>query len=298
MRLLIATQRWVRWLLRTVDPDEGRASLGRTLTARASLGLLALLGSSIPWGASSAEPGRTVPTAYRVERHFAAGLEYLTVEPPDLPVGAELPMVVYLHGRGGAPTPPAEGPYLGLRVPVRLVIPRAPDPYGDGYAWMPVSAHAGETEALNRAIEDRGRRLADALVAWQRRHPTRGAPLVVGFSQGAILAVHLATAHPEAVSAVFPMAGWLPPGLMPPGSDPYAVHPAIHALHGGVDPVLGVERSRRTFRALRRLGYEVTFEVFPDTGHAIGPGMEDRMRQLLDEALRAMPGDRAHAGEA
>lgn len=233
---------------------------------------------------------------YRVERHFAAGLEYLTVEPPDLPPDAELPMVVYLHGRGGVPTPPQDGPYLGLDVPVRLILPRAPEPYGEGYAWMPVSAHDGETPELTSAIVDRGELLAEALLEWRRRHPTRGAPLVVGFSQGGILAVHLATTHPDAVGAVFPMAGWLPPSLMPTAGDRYTVRPPIHALHGAEDRVLDPRRSAALFRSLRAKGYEVSFDAVPRLGHEVNAAMETRLRQLLEAALQSLPDSGASAG--
>jgi phospholipase/carboxylesterase len=256
---------------------------------------LILLSTSFSAARSPDELDRDADPRFRVERHFAAGLEYLLVEPASLPPEAELPMVVYLHGRGAIPEAPEDDFLQGSR-PVRVILPRGPEAYGEGFAWMPVSAHHGESPALNRAVVARGDRLAEALSAWEARHPTRGAPLVVGFSQGGILAMYLAFAHPDRLSRVVAMASWLPESLRPRGFDPYAVHPPVATLHGAEDPVLPPARTRALVRDLADAGYPATFEQFEGTGHEMSDAMADRLQELLEAALRDMPESPEGAG--
>ncbi len=264
------------------------------------LSLLALtfaLCSSLTLDDARQAPSTPVRSALRVTRDVAAGLEYFVIEPPDLPPDAELPMIVYLHGRGDRPRPPAESVY-GLDRPVRMIMPRAPDAYGDGYAWMPVSAHRGESEPLIAALDARERMLASALAEWRRRYPTRGKPIVVGFSQGGMLTMTLAVREPGAISRAIALAGWIPPSLMPRPADPYASYAPIDALHGGADPVLDAERTHRVVDELIERGYEADYEAFPGVGHEVSPEMYRRFIELLERALDELPETDASSGTA
>ncbi len=229
-----------------------------------------------------------VESHLRVRRGVAAGLHYVVVEPRDVPPDAELPMIVFIHGRGDRPHVPVDSIW-GLDRPVRLILPRAPDAYGDGYAWMPVSAHRGESEPLIAALSARERMLASALTEWRHRYPTRGKPIVAGFSQGGMLAMTLAVREHGAISRAIAMAGWIPPSLMPPPADPYAMYARIDELHGGADPILDPERTHRVVRELSERGFRVDFQSFPGVGHEVSDAMHRRFRQLLDDALDALP---------
>jgi phospholipase/carboxylesterase len=257
------------------------------------LALASTLLTSFTFPAPERGPALSTESSMRVSRHFAAGLEYLVVEPPDLPEDAELPMVVYLHGRGDVPRAPG-GPLYGLETPIRVIIPRGPERFGDGYAWAPVSAHRGESPPLVEALRSRGRLLAEAMVEWRRRHPTRGRPVVTGFSQGGMLTLTLAVHHPESIAHAFPIAGWLPPSLEPGAYDPYAPHAPVVALHGEADEVLSAGRTRGLMERLSRMGYPVAFETYDGVGHEKVPAMRARMRELLERALRELP-EASHA---
>lgn len=250
--------------------------------------LAAALLSSYSWPVDVPTAPIGLKSELRVSRHFAAGLEYLLVEPRDVAPDAELPMIVFLHGRASRPVAP-RGPYLDLDTPVRLIVPRAPEPYGDGYAWMPVSAHHGESRALNEAIDAQVDTLTEALGHWRRRHPTRGRPIVTGFSQGAILTTVLALREPSAISFAIPLSGWLPPSFAPRGIDPYSAPAPIHQLHGSDDVVLPAARSRRALAELRAEGYPVVYEELPGVGHEIAPATVARLRALVRRALRELP---------
>lgn len=231
----------------------------------------------------------------RVTYHRVVGLEYWLVEPRDTPPDAELPMVVFLHGRGDRPRIPQHSIY-GLETPARLVLPRGPETFRHGYAWMPVSAREGESEALLIALERRLHTLTDAMAEWTRRHPTRGRPIVAGFSQGGILAMTLALREPGLVSRAIPMAAWVPPRFVPARRDPYATRAPITALHGGSDPVIRPARTERLVRQLQQQGYPITYEEFPGVRHRTSHEMQQRFRALIQEALDELPPRDASAG--
>lgn len=255
--------------------------------------LFALTTSIASTPPEAAPPLPPAESELRVSTHRAAGLEYLLVEPRDVPPNAELPLIVYIHGRGDRPRVPQRDVY-GLDTPVRLILPRGPERYGRGWAWAPVSAHRGESPALLEGLDASARALSEALLEWRARHPTRGKPIVVGFSQGGMLAMLLAVREPAALARAIPLAGWLPPSFLPPPADPYAVKAPIIALHGEDDPILGAARTARTVEALAGRGYPATFESYPGVGHELSDAMRARLRALLEEALRELP-ERAEA---
>lgn len=250
--------------------------------------LLSALTTSITTTPASPPTSAPADPALRVSRHVAVGLEYWLVEPADVEPDAELPMIVFLHGRGDQPRVP-ERSIWGLRTPVRLILPRAPERFRQGYAWMPVSARRGESEALLSALAQRVDTLSQAMVEWRRRHPTRGRPIVAGFSQGGILAMTLAVREPESISRAIPMAGWIPPRFVPTERDRYAARTPIRALHGGSDPVIGAARTRQLVERLQQLGYPATYEEFPGVRHRMSREMQQRFRALVQEALDELP---------
>lgn len=254
------------------------------------LPLLALLLCTTSFAARYEAPPlvSAVKSNMQVSRHFAAGLEYLLVEPRGTTADAVLPMIVVLHGRGSRPVPPQRA-YLDLDEPVRVVLPRGPLPHRSGYAWMPVSAHNGDSPALNGPLRERVRELSDAMSEWRDRHPTRGLPIVTGFSQGGILAATLAVTYPESLSRAFPMAGWIPEELTPTEYDRFERHVPMHALHGADDTVIGAARTRAQLIRLRALGYPVVYEEIEGAGHEPHPEMTERLRELIERALRELP---------
>lgn len=221
------------------------------------------------------EPAKVVPEhvegPWRVDVSRAAGLDYIVLEPREVRPGTPLRTIVYLHGRSARARVPDPRVYA-LSTPVRILVPRAPEPSGAGFAWMPVSASRGESDALVRALDDRTARLGAAIDVWSARHPMRGRPLVVGFSQGGMLAIGLAL-RSRRVSGAIAMSAWYPPSRAIRSRVP------VTMLHGARDPILDVERSRTTADALG-----ARFEVF-DAGHEVPPAMAVRLRALLHESI-------------
>jgi len=100
---------------------------------------------------------------------------------------------------------------------------------------------------------------------------------LVGFSDGASYALSLGVTNGDLVTHVVAFSPcFLAPGV-PRG------RPWIFTTHGTRDPVLPIDRcSRRLVPALRRDGYDVTYEEF-DGGHAVMP---DHARFAADWVAR------------
>ena len=214
------------------------------------------------------------------------GLDYIEVVlGPMKHPEEEMPLVVLLHGRGGRPTIP-RGPYL-TKKPLRLFIPRGPDELGKGYNWLATWTNSGKIELLSRSLAGRVDQLMPAIEAFAELHKTKGKPVVVGFSQGGILSFALATRYPSKFEAAFPIAGWLPPGMLPTKKKEGVTYPYIHAIHGGADNTVPTEKGRQTVEALRKLGIKVDYTEIPDTGHVISPIMGKQVRKWVRESFDA-----------
>ncbi|MFC0341379.1 hypothetical protein [Paracoccus niistensis] len=168
------------------------------------------------------------------------------------------PRIIFLHGVGsnGAAMAPL-GEALGVLD--HAAFPDGPQPFdmGAGRQWFSVK---GVTEA------NRPRRIADAMPAFidliERFGDPRNAVLV-GFSQGAIMALH-AVAAGVPVVGVIALSGRLA-GRISPRSD----WPTITLLHGTNDPVMPLAVARATEVWLQDAGAAPRLTMFDGLGHEI-----------------------------
>lgn len=209
-----------------------------------------------------------------------AGIHYLEFVTAGADPGAELPMIIAIHGLGDSPQG-FSGLLSDFDRPTRVILPRALDPHEAGWSWFPIRARDRDVDALAAGIERAANALAPAIVELGKQRPTVGKPIVTGFSQGGMLAFCLAVHHGELISAAFPIGGWLPPPLWPKSAPTGAV-PRIEAFHGDDDRAVQFEPTDEAVRHLQKSGYRVVFNVYAGVGHAI---TED-MREDLFEGLR------------
>lgn len=195
-----------------------------------------------------------------------------------------LPLVVALHGLGD--TPEAFGElYAGFDGKARILLLGAPDAFGGGYSWFPFRPEASDEERA-REISRAAERLAPMLPSLAAARPTRGKPILTGFSQGGMLSFAIAARHPELVACALPIGGVLPEALWPP-LDPKVRHPRIVALHGEDDTRVPIAPTRAGITALTARGYDARLEAFPGVGHQIPAAMRARYFELLHEAIGA-----------
>ena len=116
----------------------------------------------------------------------------------------------------------------------------------------------------------------------------------MGFSQGAMLAWAVAVANPRAISASFPVSGFLFPEMLEKTGVEAARMPPIVAFHGDADPVVSVDEDRRGVRLLEKRGVRVDLRVYPGLGHGLTPGLrDDRSRRWRGRSrAEARPGSR------
>lgn len=193
---------------------------------------------------------------------------------------ATLPLVIAVHGLGDRPERFVRL-FERLPFPVRVVAPRGPAKHGRGYSWFPVRRLPPDPNdaEMVAGIRASAERLA-ALARWLAKHrPTRGKPVVTGFSQGGMLSFALAVHHPDAIAAALPVSGALPPALLPEGP----VTRPIHALHGTADRVVPFRHGEATARAIAAVTKEESrLQRFPGVGHTVSP----EMRAALYAALK------------
>lgn len=201
-------------------------------------------------------------------------------------------LVVFLHGYG------ADGSdllgladVLGPHLPgVAFVAPDAPERCaggGFGYQWFPIPRFDGSTEAMAAAgIEASAADLnafLDTRLAEEGLTPDR--LVLVGFSQGAMMSLHVAPRRDKPVAGVVAISGRL---LLPELLAAEArVKPPVLIMHGDQDPVVPFEELARAGDALVAAEFQVFGHVMKGTGHGIAPDGLGVALQFIKERLEA-----------
>ncbi|PCH73156.1 MAG: phospholipase [Rhodobacteraceae bacterium] len=186
-------------------------------------------------------------------------------------------IVVFLHGYGanGADLLGLADP-LGEHLPDTLfVAPDAPENCAGapmGYQWFPIPwiDNSSEEEAergMQSAIEDLNAFL-DALMVDEDVLPEQ--VVLFGFSQGSMMALHVAPRREDAVAGIVAFSGRL---LSPESlTDEVVVRPPVLLVHGDADDVVPPQSLPEAAQALQNAGFEDVFaHVMKGTGHGIAP---------------------------
>jgi phospholipase/carboxylesterase len=199
------------------------------------------------------------------------GAKALWLELPPISATAPNRLIVFLHGAGSS----AER-FAPIAIAWMLKFPSAtgailhalkPASVGSGGDWFD---GLGAGDALAPRVILAGQQLAHRIEALQR---TAGvgpeSTVVVGFSQGATLALELARSRPDLLSVAVSYSG----RMIPLPSHGEALSPTIHLLHGELDSVVPVAHAQQARRRLAASGARVTLDVLEDYGHSIGQDM-------------------------
>jgi predicted esterase len=198
------------------------------------------------------------------------------------PLDAARVAVVMIHGRGAsaesiltlAPALEEEG--------VAFLAPQAA-----GGAWYPfgfMSPIERNEPGITSAMHAIGRTLALVADAGIPRART----LLLGFSQGACLATEFAARYAQRYGGVAGLSG----GLIGPDGTPrnYAGSLDDTPVFLGcsdVDFHIPAERVRETADVMRRLGGDVTMQLYEGMGHTVNEDELAHVRAMLTSALRA-----------
>jgi phospholipase/carboxylesterase len=146
---------------------------------------------------------------------------------------------------------------------------------GAGFQWFSV---AGVTEQNRPArVAATLERFVQTVQGWQQRTGVgREATTLVGFSQGAIMALASAQSSQPPAARVVSLAGRYP---QLPDAAPQGVR--IHFIHGTADPVIAVSHAQEAARRLQALGADATLDLVPGLPHGIDRAAEDLLVQRL-----------------
>jgi len=146
---------------------------------------------------------------------------------------------------------------------------------GSGWQWFSVQ---GITEA-NRAERVAGAMPAflQTVAAWQREAGAGPqATTLIGFSQGAIMALESTQQEESPAGRVIAIAGRF---AQAPRHAP--AHTWVHLLHGEHDPVMPVRLAVEAHDQLQALGATSTLYRFPGLGHGIDARVVECVRRRL-----------------
>ncbi len=203
------------------------------------------------------------------------------------------PTLVLLHGLGTN-----ESDLLPLaaelgRDDVLVVGARAPHAYpagsGLGYAWYDFQAPG---EALARSVGAAVGVLEPFLEDVIAGYPVDPQRLfVLGFSQGAVMALAVSLRRPDLVAGVIALSGYLPPDSKPARVDDGRRFP-VFIGHGTDDPLIGVQAARDAADALQTRGHEVSLHECP-AAHSITAGELADVGSWLNTQIAAKSEDGA-----
>lgn len=238
-------------------------------------------------------PAALPPSSTRLERApldpaaasgEAAGVRYLEIVTGGADPSSELPLVMAIHGLGDRPEA-FSGVLADIDAKVRLILPRGLTAFSNGYSWFSLESGL-ESEATSKGILAAADKLAAALAELSKSRPTRGRPIVTGFSQGGALSFAIAVLHPNSVAAAFPVGGWVafptPEKLGQGGS-----LPRITALHGEADLRVPIAPTREAVDRLKKAGMAVDLRGFPGIAHAMPDVLRRELQGLITAAISA-----------
>ncbi len=203
--------------------------------------------------------------------------------------GKTTSLVVFLHGYG------ADGAdllglsdVLGAHLPnTAFVAPDAPEkplmaPYG--FQWFAIPRFDGSTEAqqndgMAQSTADLNAFL-DAQLLAEGLGPQ--ALALVGFSQGAMMSLHLAPRRAVPLAGVVAISGRL---MQPERLTADALSkPPVLVMHGDQDVVVPFGDMAKAGNALTKAGFETYGHVMKGSGHGIAPdGLSVALRFLQDK---------------
>ena len=197
------------------------------------------------------------------------------------PGDGPFPTIVALHGWGAS-----AHDLIGL-APILdagrslVLCPQGPvafqaGPGAVGYGWFPLTAGGPPDPEAFREGADAVQEFIDEATAHYPIDPRK--LVLVGFSQGGVMAYEQALRNPSRYAALVALSSWLPDHLAASIAPGGALENLLTlVLHGTEDPMIPIDRARASREALAQLGVPFTYREY-EMGHEINP---DALRELL-----------------
>jgi phospholipase/carboxylesterase len=203
----------------------------------------------------------------------------LIIQQPDRTRAPDQGLILLFHGVGSSAADLRPlGASLAAQHPQDWVVSvQSPEPsdLGAGWQWFSVRGVTEDNRAYRVATAMPG--FVDAVSRWQAQSGVGpGNTTLVGFSQGAIMALEATQIDVRLARRVAAMAGRF---AATPQRAPH--DSVVHLLHGQADGVVPAQGSIQAHAQLTGLGAQVTLDLFPGLGH----GIDARMLAKLHERL-------------
>jgi len=212
----------------------------------------------------------------------AAGLKYVQVDPDQATPAT--PLIISIHGRGADATDLA-----GLAQEInpeayRWVLPQGPRPVelGIGYvgwAWYELGDQQAETVVESR---DRLAGFVDHML--KELNVERSRTVIMGFSQGSVMALHVGLSSEEPFGSVVVMSGHLPAAEALKPILPERRDRQVLVVHGTEDPTLPIERGRIVRATLEEAGLKPEYHEF-HMGHQITAESLEVVREFISRTV-------------
>lgn len=181
--------------------------------------------------------------------------------------------VILLHGYGADGSDLIGlGQHWGQLLPDAMFIaPNAPEPCAGspfGFQWFPLNVDriAGRIEGARNAAPVLKEFLNDL---WSQTGIAPGQTILAGFSQGAMMSLHVGTALDQKLAGIIAFSGAFV------AADGFAEgrfsKPPVTLIHGERDQVVDADLSRQAATELSAAGFEVSLHLSPNTAHGIAP---------------------------
>jgi phospholipase/carboxylesterase len=203
--------------------------------------------------------------------------------------GTARQLMVLLHGYG------ADGQDLislgyqwrELWPDMLFVAPNAPeicDQNPAGFQWFPLKTDRtiGRIEGVGNARPVLVNFLIDL---WAQTAISPANTVLAGFSQGAMMALHVGTSLDQRLAGVVAFSGAFVPA-QDFGSSNFA-RPPVALIHGDLDATVDPNLSRQAATALAADGFEVSLHISPQVGHGIAPDGLDFATSFLVASIGA-----------
>ena len=201
--------------------------------------------------------------------------DHFVVQSPDKPAQQ---LLLLFHGVGDNPVSMGQiGSWFAPLFPDALIVSvGGAEASGAGRQWFSVDGISEENR--QQRVDAIMPTFIETVRHWQRQSGVRPqATALIGFSQGAIMALESIKALPGLASRVIAFNGR------------YATLPTVastattvHLIHGGEDRVIDLSLAVAAQEALLAVGGDVTLDIVEDLPHAI----DDRSMQLALDHLR------------
>lgn len=178
-------------------------------------------------------------------------------------------LFIFLHGGGATARSmiPVAFDFRARFPSAAIVVPNAADLHasgGEAQDWIPM---------IGLNDENRAARVAAALPAIEflvrREQAAIAIPaartVLIGFSQGGMVALEAVKAIPELAGAVVAYAARF--ARLPPAGS--RIDARIHLVHGAFDAIVSRVHAERAARVLGALHVPVTLDIIDDLGHAL-----------------------------